>query len=160
VSHLLNCLLIRPFAACGRLRPPPDESSRSAMSSLGVGAFGSCGETPNWHTPVYSVNSVVIAAQILPAEISTSLYLLRAKQLILSFEHLQKASGRIRPTAVRRWLRKHRIHHNLNADGQPITTLTLFEAGINNRRAKGDVIHEEPDFDRLTASARRLGSSR
>jgi hypothetical protein len=81
--------------------------------------------------------------------------------MILTFEHMQKASGRIRPTAVRRWLVKSRIHHKLNADGQPVTTLALFEAGINNRRgSKGDPMHEEPDFDRLTASARRLDSSR
>jgi hypothetical protein len=56
---------------------------------------------------------------------------------------------------------KSRIHHKLNADGQPVTTLPLFEAGINNRRgSKGDPMHEEPDFERLTASARRLDSSR
>jgi hypothetical protein len=81
--------------------------------------------------------------------------------MILTFEHMQNASGRIRPTAVRRWLEKLRIHHKLNADGQPITTLALFEAGLNNRRgSKADPVREEPDFDRLTASARRLDSSR
>jgi hypothetical protein len=81
--------------------------------------------------------------------------------MILSFADLQTASRRTRPTAVRRWLTKSRIHHKLNADGQPVTTLALFEAGINNRRgSKGDPMHEEPDFERLTASARRLDSSR
>jgi Domain of unknown function (DUF4224) len=81
--------------------------------------------------------------------------------MIIPFSHLQELSGRKRPTAVRRWLSKSRIHHKLNADGEPFTTQAMLDAALSVRRtAKTEIPHEEPDFTQLTASARRLDSSR
>ena len=49
---------------------------------------------------------------------------------IVHFATLQELSKRTRPTAVRRWLTKSRIHFKLNADGQPFTTLAIIEEAV------------------------------
>jgi hypothetical protein len=80
---------------------------------------------------------------------------------IVHFATLQELSKRTRPTAVRRWLTKSRIHFKLNADGQPFTTLAIIEEAVQIRRgSKGDPTPQEPNFERLTASAKRLRASR
>jgi hypothetical protein len=76
--------------------------------------------------------------------------------MLVYFDELQKLSGRSRPTAVRRWLTKSRIHFKLNADGRPFTTLAILEEAVQIRRgSKSQTATLEPDFERLTASARR-----
>jgi hypothetical protein len=76
--------------------------------------------------------------------------------MLIPFTELQVVSGRSRPTAVRRWLKKSRIHFKLNADGQPFTTLAILEEALQIRRGSGaDTAPQEPNFEKLTASARR-----
>jgi hypothetical protein len=80
---------------------------------------------------------------------------------IFDFPQLQELSKRARPTAVRRWLIKSRIHFKLNADGEPFTTLAIIDEAVNTRRgSKADPTPQEPNFERLTASAKRLRASR
>jgi hypothetical protein len=51
----------------------------------------------------------------------------------VTFEELQRLSGRVKPSAVKKWLQSQRVAYMLNADREPVTT----EKALNDALTRG-----------------------